>query len=304
MKLPLPAPVRCLLVALALMNSASAQVVPTPTPPTLPPPTPPLNPNPPATLPTVPRTDVTEVNPTPFAGRTTLALEMVPADAASMAGAHITAPLDDKVVLTVPDAAGLPVEWFKGGTRVPGATSHVFTIPRISPSDAGAYQLITVPPLGQSRRSQVVTVAVGPLTRCINLSTRGLVAAGAGQALTAGFVVGGGWGGGKLLVVRAIGPSLAAFGVAAPLRAPVVRIFDSNGFERTYPHYRALLTSEGKNPDAELAATLAKVGLFPIPAGTLDVVYALPFGPGAYTAQVTSADHTGGEVLLEIYEVP
>jgi hypothetical protein len=30
----------------------------------------------------------------------------------------------------------------------------------------------------------------------------------------------------------------------------------------------------------------------------------MPLVPGAYTAQVTSADNTGGEVLIEIYEVP
>lgn len=304
MKLPLRAPVRCLLLALALMNSASSQVVPTPTPPTSPPPPSTQVPNPPSTLLPPPSNNAATQVPVLFGGHTTLALDMIPADAVGISDAQITAPLDDTVVLTVPYAAGLSVEWYKGGTRVPGATSHVLTLRRISPSHAGAYQLITVPSLGQARRSQVVKVAVGPLTRCINLSTRGLVAAGAGQTLTAGFVVGGGWGGGKLLVVRAIGPSLAAFGVAAPLRAPVVRIFESNGFEKTYPHYRALLTSEGRNPDAELASTLAKVGLFPIPAGTLDVVYMLPFGPGAYTAQVTSADHTAGEVLLEIYEVP
>jgi hypothetical protein len=30
----------------------------------------------------------------------------------------------------------------------------------------------------------------------------------------------------------------------------------------------------------------------------------MPFVPGNYTAQVTSADGTSGAVLLEIYEVP
>ena len=57
-------------------------------------------------------------------------------------------------------------------------------------------------------------------------------------------------------------------------------------------------------PEKHLAHALASSGAFPIPAGTLDVVYLTLFTAGAYTAQVTSGDKPAGEVLLEIYEVP
>ena len=95
----------------------------------------------------------------------------------------------------------------------------------------------------------------------------------------------------------------AAFGVANPLRQPVLRIFASTGkiYDNGYV-YPAVVG--GLTYADDLAGSLAKVGAFPIPANTLDVVVMLPFTPGSYTAQVSSGDQTAGDVLLEIYEVP
>jgi hypothetical protein len=132
---------------------------------------------------------------------------------------------------------------------------------------------------------------------------RGFLAAGAGPVFTAGFVVVGGTGQTKKIIIRAIGPALAAFGVANPLRQPVLRIFDASGkiFDNGYA-YAAIVG--GLTYADDLAASLAKVGAFPIPANTLDVVVMMPFTPGSYTAQVSSGDQTAGDVLVEIYEVP
>ena len=52
-----------------------------------------------------------------------------------------------------------------------------------------------------------------------------------------------------------------------------------------------------------LAAALF-VGYAPTALATADVVVMMPFLAGNYTAQVSSADNSGGTVLLEIYEVP
>jgi hypothetical protein len=138
----------------------------------------------------------------------------------------------------------------------------------------------------------------------VNLSTRGILSAGAGQSVTTGFVIGTSVNRGKQLIFRVIGPTLATFGVAAPLRSPVLRIFDSAGAIQSYTAIRNVLISDGRNPDAELAEALTRVGAFPLPKNTLDIALMMPLVPGAYTAQVTSADNTGGEVLIEIYEVP
>jgi hypothetical protein len=145
-------------------------------------------------------------------------------------------------------------------------------------------------------------LGVGPTDRLLNLSVRGEVGAGPAQGLTAGFVVAAA-SGGKKLVVRAVGPSLALFGVTDPLRQPVLRIYDGSGkpYENGYA-YPAVVG--GPNYADDLAGSLAAAGAFPLPAGTRDVVEMKPFVPGSYTATVTSGDGTAGTVLLEIYEVP
>ncbi|MBA3542860.1 MAG: SGNH/GDSL hydrolase family protein, partial [Chthoniobacterales bacterium] len=59
-----------------------------------------------------------------------------------------------------------------------------------------------------------------------NTSTRGFVAGG-DDVLIGGFIVGNG--GSDTVVVRAIGPSLAATGVASPLADPTLDLYDGNG---------------------------------------------------------------------------
>jgi hypothetical protein len=107
----------------------------------------------------------------------------------------------------------------------------------------------------------------------------------------------------KKLILRAIGPSLAMFGVTSPVRAPVLRIFDSKGQPYTNGYVYPAVVG-GPTYESDLAESLARTGAFPIPAGTRDAVLMMPFLPGSYTAQVTSGDGTAGTVLLEIYEVP
>jgi hypothetical protein len=58
----------------------------------------------------------------------------------------------------------------------------------------------------------------------INVSTRAYVGSGA-QQLIGGFIVKGT--GGKSVLIRAVGPSLSAFGVAETLTDPVLRVFRS-----------------------------------------------------------------------------
>ena len=60
-----------------------------------------------------------------------------------------------------------------------------------------------------------------------NISTRGNVQTGNG-VLIGGFILGNGdWT--APIVVRALGPSLARFGITAPLADPTLQLFDRNG---------------------------------------------------------------------------
>jgi hypothetical protein len=128
------------------------------------------------------------------------------------------------------------------------------------------------------------------------------VGTGGDQGLVTGFVVSA-TGQGKKLILRAVGPSLSLFGVSGSLRAPVLKIFDSNGqpYENGFVY---LAVVGGPTYESDLAESLARTGAFPIPSGAGDAVRMMPFLPGSYTAQVTSGDGSTGAVLLEIYEVP
>jgi hypothetical protein len=242
------------------------------------------------------------VTPPLASGETSLVLDVANGIRA-VPPSRVTVPSGETLRITGPSFGGRPVQWLKNNQALAGATSNPLIIPRVTTADAGTYVLVNNEPNVSSIPSQSLILGVGPTDRLINVSNRGVLAAGSGPVFTAGFVVVAGPGQTKKIIIRAVGPSLAAFGVANPLRQPVLRLFDSAGriYENGYV-YPAVVG--GLNYADDLAASLAKVGAFPIPANTLDVVVMLPFTPGSYTAQVSSGDQTAGDVLLEIYEVP
>lgn len=128
--------------------------------------------------------------------------------------------------------------------------------------------------------------------RLVNLSTRAVVSPGEG-ALIGGFVIGGG--APRKVLLRAIGPALAGFGVAAPLADPQLRVFRG-----------AELVAENDNWGGDpLIATAARaVGAFAVADGAgKDAMLLLTLPPGLYSAQVTAAGGATGIALLEAYEV-
>jgi hypothetical protein len=192
--------------------------------------------------------------------------------------------------------------WTKNGRAIAGTSGNVLVLDHVISSDSGTYQCLFSTPATLPQPSQSLILGVGPTDRLINISTRGNIGAGGNETLVSGFVVGAS-GQGKKLILRAIGPSLSLFGVANPLRSPVLRVFDSSGklYENGYV-YPAVVG--GPTYENDLAESLARAGAFPTPAGARDAVVMMPFLPGTYTAQVTSGDGSGGNVLLEVYEVP
>jgi len=127
----------------------------------------------------------------------------------------------------------------------------------------------------------------------VNVSNRGYVEPG--RPLTAGFVV---TEQSRRVLIRGIGPALAPFQVTQPLPDPVLTLFrgtDPLGENDTW----------GSTPDpTALAARFAQVGAFALPADSLDAALVVVLPPGAYTAQVRSADTRGGEALVEVYVIP
>ncbi len=129
-----------------------------------------------------------------------------------------------------------------------------------------------------------------PAAKLINVSARHRVGTGA-DLLIAGFSVTGA--GSKQLLIRAVGPTLASFGVPGVLADPSLRVLDARG----------ATVGANDNWAAALAATFAQVGAFPLAAGSRDAAVLVTLPAGAYTVQVSGANSATGEALVEIYEV-
>lgn len=124
--------------------------------------------------------------------------------------------------------------------------------------------------------------------RLVNLSSRSAVVIG--DAYIGGLVVTGNTE--KRLLVRAVGPSLARFGVSGAIADPVVTVFRGN----------SPVASNDDWSSAEVVIAGAQVGAFPLATGTKDAAVVVNVTPGPYTIQVSGAGT--GEALLEVYELP
>lgn len=131
--------------------------------------------------------------------------------------------------------------------------------------------------------------------RLINVSV--LKQIPAGSLLTAGFVIGGGQGGARTVLVRAIGPALAAapFNVPGVMADPKLELFRKTA---------SIAANDNWGGDAQLTAVGNSVGAFALSdSGSRDAILLITLTPGDYTAQVTGVSG-GGTALVEVYEVP
>ncbi|MBI5689643.1 MAG: PD40 domain-containing protein [Verrucomicrobia bacterium] len=124
-----------------------------------------------------------------------------------------------------------------------------------------------------------------------NLSTRGQVGAG-GNILIAGFVVAGDTP--KQVLIRAIGPSLTAFGVTGALTDPQLQLFSGNtqtAFNDNWGGAAAISTASNQ------------VGAFALNPTSRDAAILATLPPGSYTAQVSGVGGATGVALVELYDV-
>jgi hypothetical protein len=129
-----------------------------------------------------------------------------------------------------------------------------------------------------------------PAAQAINLSTRMRVQTGENVGI-GGFILSGT--ASKHLLIRAIGPSLAQFGVLDVLGDPVLELHGPGGF--------VTITNDnwGENP-AQQAAIMA-TGL--PPANGLESAIDATLAPGAYTAAVSGKNGSSGVALVEVYDL-
>lgn len=118
------------------------------------------------------------------------------------------------------------------------------------------------------------------------------------DALTSGFVISGQTP--RQVLVRAVGPSLAAFGLTDALEQAQLTIYHDTELIGTNDGW-------GKNADTvkELTEVFDRAGAFRFSEETSrDAAMVLTLQPGPYTMQVRSANGQTGAALLEVYDVP
>jgi sugar lactone lactonase YvrE len=134
-------------------------------------------------------------------------------------------------------------------------------------------------------------VAVEPAQHTLlNISTRGSIQGG-NDVLIAGFVIGGNGPVGTTVVVRALGPSLSAFGITNPLPDPVLELRDASG---------TLIASNNDWKDSQEQAirnsTLA-------PTNDRESAIVATLRGGAFTAILGSANGAPGTAVIEVYNI-
>jgi hypothetical protein len=138
-------------------------------------------------------------------------------------------------------------------------------------------------------------VESGPATgHLVNLATRGPVGTGT-DVLIGGFVLSGTQP--RRCLVRAVGPTLANFGVPGVLDDPQLQVFRSG---ETTP-----LASNDDWSVSPNSLTVTQAGslsgAFSLEADSRDAALVLTLDPGAYTTVISGVNDTTGVALVEVY---
>jgi hypothetical protein len=177
------------------------------------------------------------------------------------------------------------------------------------PASADAAVLATLPPGAYTVQAKTaggtglvlieaydVTLGAAAGPRAANVSTRGVVGTGA-NALIAGFVVNGAVS--RRILIRGVGPTLAAFGVPGVLADPQITLTNQGSGQ-------AIATNDNwaSGPEAPIIAqAAAAAAAFPLANGSRDAALIVMLPPGAYTVTLTGVGNTTGIGIVEVYDV-
>ena len=170
-----------------------------------------------------------------------------------------------------------------GATPTPGVTPNPTPTPTSTP---GATPIPSATP----NPTPTPGVTPGPGSQTVNLSTRMRVQTGDSVGV-GGFIVTGT--GSKHVLIRAIGPSLAASGVPNVLADPVLELHGPGGF--------VTITNNDWRDDPAQEALIIATGI--PPTNDLESAIEARLPPGNYTAVVRGNNDTTGVGLVEVYDL-
>ncbi len=158
------------------------------------------------------------------------------------------------------------------------------------------YTISNIPYAIVSAGPQTAAGYIAPTTvRLVNMATRANIPAGGN--LNPGFVISGKEN--KTILVRAVGPGLAALGVGNTMSDPMLTVYSGSTVVATNDNWSADATQA-----SALQIAFTNAGAFKLDNGSKDAAVLLTLAPGSYTAVAQSANGGGGEIIVEVYEVP
>ena len=199
------------------------------------------------------------------------------------------------------EALGAPpisYQWLQNGAPLAGATSPALYLTAVTQAQAGNYSVVVTTSAGSvTSNPALLTLSTAP-TRLGNISSRGVAGNGA-NVLTAGFVVTGA--GTKPMLIRVVGPSLAALGITGFLPNPNLEVLNSAGVSvQTNDNWGT--QTGGATAVTAITQATARLGAFALPANSLDAVVLATLNPGSYTVQARGAGATTGVAIIEVYD--
>lgn len=193
------------------------------------------------------------------------------------------------LLVSATGSGNLAYQWRKDGTSLPGATQNVFEIPLVTAAHAGNYTCVITNSAGTTTSNAATVSVSADASRPANISCRTNI--GTGKSVIPGFVVQGT--GTKRVLVRAVGPGLAAFGVPGTMADPKLEVYNSSNVK----------IAENDNWDSSLASTATAVGAFALAPNSKDAAIAVNLTAGqSYTVVVNSANGGSGVTLIEVYD--
>lgn len=202
------------------------------------------------------------------------------------------ATVGEPIVLEPTTESGLPIVY----TLVSGNATLEGNV--LTPKNRGAIVIrarvggtTAQPEASTELRIEVADKKARAAERIVNLSSRVRIDRNdPKQTAAAGFVVKGA--AAKRVLVRAVGPGLAAFGLREALPELRLELRDGAG--------RLVAANDRWADDRDVSATSERVGAFRLAAQSGDAAVIAALAPGAYTVQIV-APHRG-VALLEIYD--
>lgn len=190
-------------------------------------------------------------------------------------------------------------DWKEHQTEVEATTippTNDFESAIVTTLNPGAYTAILA---GKNDGTGVGVVEVYDLapaanSKLANISTRGFVDSGSNVMIGGLIVDGGTFGGFARVILRAIGPSLAAAGIQGVLQDPTLELHDASGaIVASNDNWKT--RPDGSSQQGEIEAT----SIPPSNDAESALVQSLP--PGNYTAIVRGTGNTSGIAVVEAY---